>query len=627
MQDKIIYKIKKQDHNEKSLKQILNNHKEIKFISLRAVDLFGNVTDERIPIKIFIEDMDKFLNKTAVQTDGSSVDLPEIAKINNAKVDMVVDKDCDWFIDYNEETFCEETNLPIGTIMIPSFLLHDGKPVDSRSILRDTVLKSKEEILNLLSNNEELSKKYNINPKDIKKLNYTVATELEFWVKTPNEETEIEDLRTSQGLHEQYWNKIDGSVRTAIEECLIIMDKYELNPEMGHKEVGGVTPKISFVGKYNHIMEQIEIDWKYSNPLQAADNLIFVKDIVKKVFMNNGLETTFRAKPIENVAGSGMHVHLGMSAEKNDGSRINLFNSTEGNFLSVIGFGAVMGMLKNYEVMNPFISSTDDSLRRLKPGYEAPVSIVVSLGKEKNEPSRNRTVLVGLIRDLENPYATRFELRSPNPLTNVYLAETVSFISMLDGIRYAIQNNKTEDMLLKELSKNVGEYYGYLNTDRAYRSEEDVFEHYNEDERAKMFGKSPKTVYENVLNLYNSEKLKALQFGDILTESIINSFKQTALEKWRLIICKRKIKQYLEEISSWKHKESQYPKDIDEWNIIDEKRRYIYKTTYHNESLFLRIKKAFESENWEQASNLVIELEDKMEELRELYSQYKNNII
>ena len=82
------------------------------------------------------------------------------------------------------------------------------------------------------------------NAEEIEKINYTTATELEFWVKTPNEETEIEELATSQGMHEQYWNKINGTVRTAIEECLIMMEKYELEPEMGHKEVGRSKTKI-----------------------------------------------------------------------------------------------------------------------------------------------------------------------------------------------------------------------------------------------------------------------------------------------------------------------------------------------------------------------------------------------
>ena len=239
----------------------------------------------------------------------------------------------------------------------------------------------------------------------------------------------------------------------------------------------GVKPKLGFLGKYDHVMEQIEIDWKYSNSLQAADNQIFVKELVKKIFMKYGLETTFRAKPIEKVAGSGMHVHLGMNVQKKDGKIINLFNSYKDNFLSSLGYGALMGILKNYEVMNPFISATDDSLRRLKPGYEAPVCIVTSLGKEKDEPSRNRSVLIGLVKDKQNPYATRFELRSPNPSSNIYLTIAVSYLSMVDGIKYAILGNKTEEELLKEISKKQNEYYGYLEKDRVYRSEEDVLEY------------------------------------------------------------------------------------------------------------------------------------------------------
>ena len=48
-----------------------------------------------------------------------------------------------------------------------------------------------------------------------------------------------------------------------------------------------------------------------------------------------------------------------------------------------------MGLLKHYEAINPFISSTTDSLNRLKPGFEAPVCIVTSLGTDPSEPSRN----------------------------------------------------------------------------------------------------------------------------------------------------------------------------------------------------------------------------------------------
>lgn len=374
-------------------------------------------------------------------------------------------------------------------------------------------------------------------------------------------------------------------------------------------------------------MEQIEIDWKYSNPLQAADNQIFIKELVKKTFMKYGLETTFRAKPIEKVAGSGMHVHLGMSIKKKDGTRTNLFNSYEDSFLSTIGYGALMGILKNYEVINPFISSTDDSLRRLKPGYEAPICTVTSLGKERNEPSRNRSVLIGLVKDKQNLFATRFELRSPNPSSNLYITIAVSYLSMLDGIKYAILNNKTEEDLLREISKKENEYYGYLDKDRIYRSEEDVFEYYTEEQRRKLFGNSPRTVWENVKVLNNKEKLKVLQSGDILTDIMIKSFRTTTLEKWKLIICMRKIKGYFAEMTMWKKIESVDEKDNKDWEEIEQKRRYIYKNTNSQKSLFSKIYEAFENKEWENASNLVIELEDKMDELRSLYSKYKKNII
>ncbi len=61
--------------------------------------------------------------------------------------------------------------------------------------------------------------------------------------------------------------------------------------------------------------------------------------------------------------------------------------------------------------------------------------------------------MIALIRDSENNKSTRFELRSPNPKTNMYL--TISAINMciIDGIKYSIDKN--EKYLLKELSKNL----------------------------------------------------------------------------------------------------------------------------------------------------------------------------
>ena len=196
----------------------------------------------------------------------------------------------------------------------------------------------------------------NISNDDVDDIIINCATELEFWVKTPNEDVEINELTTSQILHEQYWNMPKGVVRKSLEEILDLMDKYDLNPEMGHKEVGGIKPSFDSKGRHR-ILEQLEIDWKYSDAMQACDNLLIVKSLIKEIFKRNHLEVTFLPKPIDGVAGSGQHLHLSLFLQLKNGEKINLFHSLNNSFLSSIGYGSLMGILKNYEVINPFINN------------------------------------------------------------------------------------------------------------------------------------------------------------------------------------------------------------------------------------------------------------------------------
>ncbi len=70
---------------------------------------------------------------------------------------------------------------------------------------------------------------------------------------------------------------------------------------MAHKEVGGVKAKLGNSGNYDHVMEQLEIDWRYSSAIQAADNENHIKYVVRDMFRAYGLEVTFMAKPIEKV--------------------------------------------------------------------------------------------------------------------------------------------------------------------------------------------------------------------------------------------------------------------------------------------------------------------------------------
>lgn len=608
----------------------LKQHPEIKFVSLVGIDLAGNDTDEKIPMRIFLEDIDAFYNGSAVQTDGSSVVLTGIATLNNAKVDMPIDPTVNWFVDYNMESYDEELEKPIGTLRIPAALIHEGKAVDSRSVLAETLNYVKKGLLNLFKEYPTISGLEHINGADVKDIVFTSATELEFWVKTPLSEADIPEMSASQVMQEQYWQRTRGSVRTALEQCVLALEAYGLSPEMGHKEVGGMKGHMDSDGNMSHVCEQIEIDWKFADALQAADNELAVRILVKEIFRENGLEVIFKAKPMIGLAGNGEHTHIGMGAIMQDGSFVNLFAPADmkKDFLSAIGYGAIMGLLKNYEVINPFVSATNDSLNRLKPGFEAPVCIVTSLGHNPAVPSRNRTILAGLVRDINNPKATRFELRACNPYTNTYLVLAAIYSAVLDGIKYAISKTTTD--LLTEISKQPGEQAGYLETDRAYRAEDDVFEDYTEEERNQRFGVHPATVWENLSNLSNyPEKRNVLTASGALRDQIIDAFVHGELIRWKTELISRIIPENRALISKFQEIKSAYVTDEDSynWNKINRIRYYLAKDSIDQKSLFTQLIKALNSGDFATASSLQVEMYDKMEELKTLYAAYKDNMI
>ena len=623
--NELLYKIPADTPREEVIKT-LREHPEVCFVSLVGIDMAGNDTDEKIPVRIFIEDIDKFYNGTAVQTDGSSVVLPKIATINNAKVDLPIDPAVNWFVDYDRES-----PNTIGTLRIPSFIIHEGKRVDSRAALVDTLAYVKRELLDFFRANPEISGAPSLSGSDIVDIRFTSATELEFWVKTPLEDNaSIEEMSASQVMNEQYWERTHGAVRTALEECLIELDKYGFHMEMGHKEVGGLKAQIDENGRMTHVCEQIEIDWQYDGAVQAADNELFVRTIVREVFRLHRLEVNFKAKPLIGLAGNGEHTHLSIAAVTADGKMHSLFAADDQNadYMSAIGYGALMGLLKNYEAINPFVSATNDSFNRLKPGFEAPVCVVTSFGHTPAIPSRNRTVLVSLIRDLKNPMATRFELRATNPYSNTYLVLAACYLAILDGIKHTA--GRTAAQLLAELSKQPGEDAHYLERDRAYRSEEDVFEFYTPEERDARFGKPPATVWENMLgfDLY-PEKVAVLTAGNTLRPQIIESFRTGALLRWKIELISRIIPEYRDLVRRMKEIKSDFVTDQDAymWNKIHDLRIYLAKDTIDDKALFSLLIKALNEGDYRVASALQLEMNAKIEELKELYDCYKKNMI
>ena len=627
--DELLYVIPAHTPKDDVLK-LVEAHSEIKFVSLVGIDMAGNDTDEKIPVQVFLKDIDDFYAGTAVQTDGSSVVLTGIATLNNAKVDMPIDSSVNWFVDYNMEHYDEETGKPVGTLRIPSFLVHEGKRVGSRTVLADTLAFVKKELLDLFKKNPKISGIESVDGKEVEDIQFTSATELEFWVKTPLEEAAIAEMSASQIMQEQYWERTHGAVRTAMETCLLELDKYGLKVEMGHKEVGGLKAQIDETGQVTHVCEQLEIDWRFADALQAADNELFVRTVVREVFRSLGLEVNFKAKPMIGLAGNGEHTHIGMAAITKDGKLHNLFTADDQmkDFMSAIGYGSLMGMLKNYEAINPFVSATNDSLNRLKPGFEAPICVVTSLGCTPEVPSRNRTILAGLIRDLNTPYATRFELRACNPYTNTYLVLAAIYSACLDGIKACASHTTAE--CLAELSKDAGTEGFYLEKDRAYRSEKDVFEDYTEEERNRLFGAPPATVWENMQNFENyPEKTAVITSSSALREQIIDAFRAGALLRWKTELIARIIPENRDIVRRAKEIKTEFVTDLDSynWNKINGIRSYLAKDSIDEKSLFTLLINALNDGDYATASGLQVEMYDKIEELKSLYDSYKKNMI
>jgi len=363
--------------------------------------------------------------------------------------------------------------------------------------------------------------------------------------------------------------------------------------------------------------------------LQAADNELLARITIKETFRRHGLEVTFMAKPIDGVAGSGEHTHVSILAVTRDGSRHNLFapRDMKRDFLSPLGWGALMGLLRNYEAVGPFVTSSNDAFNRLKPGFEAPVCIVSAIGHEVTLPSRNRTVLAGLVRDAGKPLATRFEVRAPNPHTNSYLALAAFQQAMMDGMSWAVSSGKSAKELEADFSKKPGKAHPYLEKSRAYRSEDDVFEHFGAEERDRIFGKPPATVWETMANLDKyPEKTEVLKAEDVFSPEVLDSYRKATLLRWTMELCNRIIPDNAKVLRACTRLTGENKLDAERWTRIQELKDELARDEVDRKSLFTRIREAVAAEEHAAVSELQIEMAGKMNELAGLYRLYRSNI-
>ena len=235
-------------------------------------------------------------------------------------------------------------------------------------------------------------------------LTFNAGPELEFFLFQTDEDGRP-TTKTSDEAGYFDLGPLDHGESTRREICLCL-EEMGFEIEASHHEVAA---------------GQHEIDFKYTEALQAADNIMTFKLAVKTLAQKNGLHATFMPKPVCGAAGSGMHVNMSLFR---DGQNA-FYDPADPRKLSLLAYQFIAGLLDHVQgvcaVTNPLVNS----YKRLVPGYEAPCHLAWSTG--------NRSALIRIPTPREA--GTRVELRSPDPSCNPYLAFAVCLAAGLDGIQ------------------------------------------------------------------------------------------------------------------------------------------------------------------------------------------------
>lgn len=189
-------------------------------------------------------------------------------------------------------------------------------------------------------------------------------------------------------------------------EICLTLEELGIQPECAHHEEGP---------------GQNEIDFRYSDPLSAADNAVTFRTVVKTVATRSGLVADFSPKPLRNHAGSGLHINISVKG----GEKRDLLPHV------------IAGMMEHIADMTLFLNPCENSYERLGKN-KAPRYITWS--------SQNRSQLIRIPAADEEHH--RAELRSADPSANPYLAFALLIYAALDGIKRGLMPPPSTDINL-----------------------------------------------------------------------------------------------------------------------------------------------------------------------------------
>ncbi len=249
------------------------------------------------------------------------------------------------------------------------------------------------------------------------------------------------------------------------------MEEFGIKVRYHHHEVG--------------LSSQQEIETELLAFPKICDDVMVMKDIIRRTALENGLTATFMPKPIYNQAGNGMHFHMMLLNDNR-----NIFYKKGGYAdLSDEAIWFIGGILKHGKAIVAFTNPSTNSYKRLLPGFEAPVKLFYGLA--------NRSAAIRIPKYGNTEETKRFEFRTGDATCNPYLAMSALLMAGLDGIKNKI--NPTEHKL--------GPY------------DDNVFA-WSEEKKAEL-ASIPANLKEAMLALQEDHEF--LLAGDVFNEELIQS--------------------------------------------------------------------------------------------------------
>ena len=235
-------------------------------------------------------------------------------------------------------------------------------------------------------------------------LSFAFGAEMEFYLFKTDDNGEPTKIPCDRAHYMDIAPEDRGEV--VRREICLTLSQMGIRPECAHHEEGP---------------GQNEIDFRYSDPLSAADNAITFRSVVKTIVARNGLVADFSPKPLPDEAGNGMHINFSVRAQ--DGA----------DHLPC----AIAGIMDKVRELTLFLNPMEESYRRLGSN-KAPGYITWS--------SENRSQLIRIPAAPQEHY--RAELRSPDPTANPYLAYALLIHAGLYGIERGLALPESADVNL-----------------------------------------------------------------------------------------------------------------------------------------------------------------------------------